>query len=213
MPQREWSRHFEFCDSKFDSAEIEGTYERAGHIHTDLMTHDEDVKELVNTQFMAVTSQLSTHDTDVKNELSAVHAKLDQQQLLILMMRPLLIENNLALGACPAWMYKPEYLDDDLTDPYRGYLEEVFAVVQKTIDDARLMGCPEERQLERSQFVLDKTRELLANGPPLEGGKLCAGLAKAYHSLPCEWENLVEQKASQRSAEDTSGVKLAYGKH
>ena len=78
-------------------------------------------------------------------------------------------------------MYKPEYLDDDLTDPYRGYLEEVFAVVQKTIDDARLMGCPEERQLERSQFILDKTRTLADGALPVEGGKICAGLAKAYN--------------------------------
>jgi hypothetical protein len=39
--------HITFCDGTVNSAEIEGTYDRAGHIHTDLSNHDSDIKTIL----------------------------------------------------------------------------------------------------------------------------------------------------------------------
>jgi hypothetical protein len=64
--------HFEFCDNGVDSAEIEGTYERVGHIHTDLATHDTNI-----------STQLTTHDQDIKALLGEIQGTVDENQRLI----------------------------------------------------------------------------------------------------------------------------------
>lgn len=72
-----------FCDSEVDSAEIEGSYERLGHIHTDLSTHDIDIKAQVETHDTEIKSQLATHDADIKALLADIQGTVDENQRLI----------------------------------------------------------------------------------------------------------------------------------
>jgi hypothetical protein len=64
--------HIAYCDGAVDSAEIEGAYERSGHIHDDLSSHDTDIK-----------SDLSTHDADIKALLTNIQGGIDENQRLI----------------------------------------------------------------------------------------------------------------------------------
>ena len=64
--------HFEFCDNGVDSAEIEGTWERVGHIHTDLDNHNTDI-----------STQLLTHDEDIKELLDDIQDGIDENHRLI----------------------------------------------------------------------------------------------------------------------------------
>lgn len=64
--------HIAACDDAVDAAEIEGTYERAGHIHSDLETHDAQIK-----------AQLAAHDADIKMLLGDIQDTVDENQRLI----------------------------------------------------------------------------------------------------------------------------------
>ncbi len=66
------TNHLAFCDAAVDSAEIEGAYDRAGHIHTDLADHDTEIK-----------AQLATHDADIKLLLGDIQDTVDENQRLI----------------------------------------------------------------------------------------------------------------------------------
>jgi len=59
-----------FCDNAVDSAEIEGSYERAGHIHSDLTDHDADIKAQLDVHDTDIKVQLDVHDTDIKVQLA-----------------------------------------------------------------------------------------------------------------------------------------------
>lgn len=61
--------HIGFCDAAVDSAEIEGSYERTGHIHSDLNAHDTEIKAQVSTHDTEIKAQVLTHDTDIKHQL------------------------------------------------------------------------------------------------------------------------------------------------
>jgi hypothetical protein len=62
-----------FCDEDVDSAEIEGSYDRLGHLHDDLSQHDTDIK-----------ARIAQHDADIKARLDALDGKLDELRALTL---------------------------------------------------------------------------------------------------------------------------------
>jgi hypothetical protein len=64
--------HIKFCDDAVDAAEIEGSYERAGHIHSDLQTHDADISLQLTTHDTNIANRLATHDANIMN-LLAIH--------------------------------------------------------------------------------------------------------------------------------------------
>ncbi len=93
--------HIDFCDAAVDAAEIEGSYERLGHLHTDLdghvaalATHDTDIKSQVSTHDTDIKLQVETHDTDIKLQvkthdedikalLANIQGTVDENQRLI----------------------------------------------------------------------------------------------------------------------------------
>ncbi|MDH3284991.1 MAG: hypothetical protein OEQ13_09635 [Acidobacteriota bacterium] len=68
-----------FCDGAVDSAEIEGAYERAGHIHADLATHDSAISTQLATHDTDISTQLATHDTDISTQLATHDTDLKLQ--------------------------------------------------------------------------------------------------------------------------------------
>ena len=62
-------------------------------------------------------------------------------------------------------------------------------MIQATVDEARLLGCPEDEDTDEAQCLLDKARELAAERPPLDCDTLCATLFRAY------------EKATERAGE------------
>jgi hypothetical protein len=60
--------HIAFCDSSVDSSEIEGSFERISHVHSDLEIHE---------------AALATHDTDIKALLGSLQDTVDENQRLI----------------------------------------------------------------------------------------------------------------------------------
>ncbi len=172
--------HFEFCDSGVDSAEIEGTYERVGHLHTDLQTHDTGVKGVVETHDLDMKGLLGIHDGDVKGLLAGLLGAVADVQLGVAQNAALIIESSLAHGVCPAWMFTPAGLDGEPPDAYEGRLQQVIDIVQKTIEDARTMGCVKERRLKASQHLLDLVKAQVQAGLPLDCGRVCDHLRRAY---------------------------------
>jgi hypothetical protein len=96
--------NIDFCDAAVDAAEIEGSYERLGHLHTDvaevqttlddetrftddselavheanLSTHDTDIKTVISLHDINIDSDLATHDADIKNLLAAIQATVSE---------------------------------------------------------------------------------------------------------------------------------------
>ena len=75
--------HFIFCDSGVDSAEIEGTWERVGHIHTDLDEHNTAIVNQLTAHDTKISSQLAAHDADIKARLGEIQGTVDENQRLI----------------------------------------------------------------------------------------------------------------------------------
>jgi hypothetical protein len=77
----------EICDDNIDSAEIEGSYERLGHLHDDLGTMQAKIDD-IDGDLTAHASALSTHDTNIFNalngSLTAVTSSLDATETAIL---------------------------------------------------------------------------------------------------------------------------------
>jgi hypothetical protein len=69
--------HIAFCDGAVDSAEIEGAYERAGHIHDDLAAHDSDIKTAITTQGNSIEAAIAAHDANIDADLAAHDANID----------------------------------------------------------------------------------------------------------------------------------------
>ena len=82
--------HIDFCDAAVDAAEIEGSYERLGHLHTDLddhvtalATHDTAISNQVATHDTDISNQLATHDTEIKALLDNIQGTVNENQRLI----------------------------------------------------------------------------------------------------------------------------------
>jgi hypothetical protein len=75
--------HLQNCNDAVNSAEIEGAYDRSGHIHTDLVTHDVDISNQLATHDVDISNQLATHDADIKALLGAIQETVDENQRLI----------------------------------------------------------------------------------------------------------------------------------
>lgn len=75
--------HLQHCNDAVNSAEIEGMYDRSGHIHTDLVTHDEDISNQLATHDIDISNQLAAHDADIKALLGNLQATVDENQRLI----------------------------------------------------------------------------------------------------------------------------------
>lgn len=75
------------CDDNIDSAEIEGSYERLGHLHGDLTTTQAMIDD-VDSDLAAYVFALSTHDTNIFNaldgSLTAVASSLSAAETAIL---------------------------------------------------------------------------------------------------------------------------------
>ena len=75
--------HIAFCDSAVDSSEIEGAYERVGHIHTDLADHDTNIDADLAAHDANIDADLVQHDTDIKALLADLQGAVDENQRLI----------------------------------------------------------------------------------------------------------------------------------
>jgi hypothetical protein len=93
--------HIAFCDGAVDSAEIEGAYERAEHVHddvadidADLITHDANIDAdliahdaNIDADLIAhdenIDADLITHDEDIKELLANLQGAVDENQRLI----------------------------------------------------------------------------------------------------------------------------------
>jgi len=75
--------YLQHCNDAVNSAEIEGVYDRSGHIHTDLATHDADISNQLATHDVDISNQLAAHDADIKALLGAIQAAVDENQRLI----------------------------------------------------------------------------------------------------------------------------------
>lgn len=65
-----------FCDSDIDSAEIEGTYLRAG----DIFALNQDIQLQLTAHNTNIDADLVTHDAEIKARLDIIDAKLDALQ-------------------------------------------------------------------------------------------------------------------------------------
>jgi hypothetical protein len=78
--------HIDFCDAAVDAAEIEASYERVGHLHTDLDghvvalgAHDTAISNQVSAHDTAISTQVAAHDTNITNQMAAHHAAITAQ--------------------------------------------------------------------------------------------------------------------------------------
>jgi hypothetical protein len=87
------------------------------------------------------------------------------------------IQTNLGNKQCEAWMYTPEFLEQDerLID---ASLEVVFDVVQTVIFNARDIRSLSGKQLNRAQSDLDHARRL----PIAQTQQICTSVLKAYET-------------------------------
>ncbi len=69
----------EFCDASVDSAEIEGSYDRLGHLHGDLETHESDIKTQVAAHDAAIQAQVAAHDAAIAAQVAAHDAAIQAQ--------------------------------------------------------------------------------------------------------------------------------------
>jgi hypothetical protein len=82
--------HIDFCDAAVDAAEIEASYERMGHLHTDLDghvvalgAHDTNITNQMAAHHAAITAQIATHDAEIKARLDNIQGTVDENQRLI----------------------------------------------------------------------------------------------------------------------------------
>ena len=66
-----------FCDGAVDSAEIEGAYERAGHIHEDLESHDSNIDADLVAHDANIDTDLIAHDLNIDTDLQNHDANID----------------------------------------------------------------------------------------------------------------------------------------
>jgi len=118
------------CDSGIDAAEIEGAYERLGHLHTDLETHDTDIK-----------SDIMIHDEDIKALLADIIMRLSRMEdtLNLVKKSQLEIAMNRRLKTRPSVFYE-ERLDElcDLAQEAVNDLPVVYLIAgqaQDLVDD------------------------------------------------------------------------------
>jgi len=69
--------HIAFCDGAVDSAEIEGAYDRTGHIHTDLSNHDANIDGDLVAHDANIDGDLVAHDANIDGDLAAHDANID----------------------------------------------------------------------------------------------------------------------------------------
>ena len=69
--------HIAFCDGAVDSAEIEGAYERAGHVHDDLADHDTNIDADLAAHDANIDADLAAHDANIDADLAAHDANID----------------------------------------------------------------------------------------------------------------------------------------
>lgn len=69
--------HIAFCDGAVDSAEIEGAYERAGHIHDDVAAHDTNIDGDLAAHDTNIDGDLVAHDANIDADLVAHDANID----------------------------------------------------------------------------------------------------------------------------------------
>ena len=66
-----------FCDGAVDSAEIEGAYERVGHIHADLETHDSNIDADLAAHDVNIDTDLIAHNLNIVTNLAAHDLNID----------------------------------------------------------------------------------------------------------------------------------------
>ncbi len=69
--------HIDFCDAAVDAAEIEGSYERLGHMHTDLEAHDTNIDGDLAAHDTNIDGDLAAHDTNIDGDLAAHDTNID----------------------------------------------------------------------------------------------------------------------------------------
>ena len=69
--------HIAFCDGAVDSAEIEGAYERAGHIHDDVAAHDANIDADLAAHDAHINADLEAHDANIDADLAAHDAHIN----------------------------------------------------------------------------------------------------------------------------------------
>ncbi len=101
------------CDGGIDAAEIEGAYERLDHLHTDLGTHDTDIKD-----------DILVHDTDIKALLADIITRLARMEgtLDLIKKSQAEIAMNRRLKIRPSVFYEER-------------LDEICDLAQEAVDD------------------------------------------------------------------------------
>ena len=75
--------HAQYCNETVNSAEIEGTYDRVGHLHTDLADHDIAISNQLTQHDIHISTQLAQHDADIKALLGILQQTVEENQRLI----------------------------------------------------------------------------------------------------------------------------------
>jgi hypothetical protein len=141
---------------------------------------DDDTRYTDDDEAAALLAQIN--DNELK--IDALEAKLDApsadagpyfDQLYIDW-----IKTNLALKLCTDWMYKPMYADLAETMYIGGRLELVFSVIQSVIDEARMIGCPDDTKIDKAQCLLNYAIATANDRLPLDCDSICGHLIKAY---------------------------------
>ena len=167
---------------------------------------DDESRFTDNSELQAQTSELRVEIDINEEKIDTLEAKADSLEVTLedyfSELKWFDIKSLLTQKICPDWMYKPEYWDEEQTIYLGGFLELVFEVIQATIDEGRVMECPEDKYLDEAQCLLDAAQEL-ASQRPYDCADLCATLIKAYHkaikengkALKCEFEDEDEDES------------------
>jgi len=190
-----------FCGGEEDSSFIEGTFDRLGHLHGDLETEAQSIRNFVAVEKAAIVDNDNANRTQIINNdntntaaiivnsngnaagiTEAIRSGLDAAEARQ-------IEDNLADKECTAWMYTPLYLDAAETVLLGGRFERVVAVLNRIIDNARQLQTVHRYHLAKAQEAVDDAVAKSGRRPPLFAKKICRLLEEAYEdatSSECE---------------------------
>lgn len=78
--------HVQLCEANIDAAEIEGTYDRVGHIHTDIETLDSnlatteaDIITRIDTAETNLDTRINTAETNLDSRINTAETNLDSR--------------------------------------------------------------------------------------------------------------------------------------
>ncbi len=170
---------FAACDAEIDSVEIEGSYDRLGHLHGDISSLDAKVSTEADG---VIRNDNVNRNAIVANDNAnrdALGAQAEANTALLLARAQTLadqgksreVENFLRVRECTAWMYTPASMG--------GELDFVLDVVDRVIGDARALGSVAPARLATAAAAAAQARSL-ASSMPLDATNFCRAIFLAY---------------------------------